>query len=131
MKRLFHARITWYQYLFLVVLGLLAFWLLWQRNILPAALCMLLIVFLIERLIHTTYAITADNKLEINHGRFSRVQVIPISDIVSVCKRKSPLEKLMRSTGYILLEYGDGKYTSLIPLKEEEFLNLLSERINR
>lgn len=127
MKRIFHARITWYQYLYLVILGLLAFWLLWQRNIIPAALCMLLIVFLVERLIHTTYTITADDKLEINHGRFSRTRVIQLSDITSVQHRQSPLGRLTK-TGYVLMEYNNGKYTSILPLKEKEFMKLLASK---
>ncbi len=127
MKRIFHARITWYQYLYMVFLGLLSFWLLWQRVIIPATLCMLLIVFLIERLIHTTYAITADDKLEIYHGRFSKTRIIKLDDIISIQQRQSPLGRLTK-TGYLLLEYGNGKYVSLLPIKEQEFIELLTRR---
>ncbi len=54
MNRIFHARITWYQYLYLILLGGLSFFLLWEKLIIPAAICMVLLVVLIERFIHTT-----------------------------------------------------------------------------
>lgn len=36
---------------------------LWEKNILIAVLFMLLLVVSIEKLIHTTYTVTADNRL--------------------------------------------------------------------
>ena len=42
MNRIFHARIVWYQYFLLVVLGVNAFGFLWCKNIILATLMMLL-----------------------------------------------------------------------------------------
>ena len=38
MNRIFHARIVWYQYFLLVVLGINAFGFLWCKNIILATL---------------------------------------------------------------------------------------------
>ncbi|MDL2213374.1 PH domain-containing protein [Bacteroides sp. OttesenSCG-928-E20] len=129
MKRIFHSRIIWYQYVYLILLGLLAFWLLWTKTIVPAALCLLFVVFLIERFIHTTYTITPADELIIYPGRFGKSRTIKLKDIRTVEKRQSPLGKLTH-TGYILIGYGNNRYISLLPIKEREFIDLLEQRLH-
>lgn len=63
MNRIFHARIAVGQYLFIILAGAMAVYGLWEKNILIAVLFMLLLVVSIEKLIHTTYTVTADNRL--------------------------------------------------------------------
>lgn len=63
MNRIFHARIAAGQYLFVALAGVIAVYGLWEKQILIAVLFMLLLVVSIEKLIHTTYTVTADNKL--------------------------------------------------------------------
>lgn len=53
MNRIFHARIVWYQYFLLVVLGINAFGFLWCKNIILATLMMLFLIVIIEQIIHT------------------------------------------------------------------------------
>ena len=72
MNRIFHARIVWYQYFLLVVLGVNAFGFLWCKNIILATLMMLFLIVVIEQIIHTVYTVTADGLLLLNHGRFIR-----------------------------------------------------------
>ena len=48
MNRIFLARIVWYQYFLLVVLGVNAFGFLWCKNIILATLMMLFLVFSIS-----------------------------------------------------------------------------------
>ncbi|NDV57571.1 PH domain-containing protein [Bacteroides sp. 519] len=126
MNRTFHANITWYQYVYLVLIGLLAFWMLWIKAILLAVLCMLLLVFLIERFIHTTYTITTDNLLKIYLGRFAKIRPIRIEDIITIERRQSPLGKLT-NTSFVLIQYGINKYVSVLPVKEAEFIELLEK----
>ena len=114
MNRIFHARILPGQYLFLLLMAALAFWSLWEKNILLAAVCMLWLVFLIERLIHTTYTLTVDGRLRIDRGRFSRRRERPLSDT------------LVR---YVLVRYKDGRHDALQPVKEEEFIRALTKRM--
>ena len=70
MNRIFHARIAAGQYLFVILAGTIAVYGLWEKNILVAVLFMLLLVVSIEKLIHTTYTVTTDNKLSLFFGRF-------------------------------------------------------------
>ena len=57
MNRIFHARIVWYQYFLLVVLGVNAFGFLWCKNIILATLMMLFLIVVIEQIIHTVYTV--------------------------------------------------------------------------
>lgn len=131
MNRIFHVRITWYQYLYLILLGALSFFLLWDKNIILAAICMILLVFLIERFIHTTYTITTDGQLILSTGRFSKPKVIWMKDITSVEQRNSVKIGTFSLLKYVLIGYGTGKYVSVVPIKEIEFVRVLLERKER
>lgn len=89
---------------------------------------MVLLVFLIERFIHTTYTITADGRLVISSGRFSKSKMIWLKDITSVVNRKSVSVLNLSMLHYIMIGYGGGRYVSLLPLKELEFVTLLEDR---
>jgi len=128
MNRTFHVRITWYQYLYLILLGGLSFFLLWDKSIILAAICMVLLVFLIERFIHTTYTITNDGQLIISSGRFRKSKNIWLKDITSVLQRKSVNILGFSMLRYVMIGYGADRYVSLLPLKETEFVHLLEAR---
>ena len=120
MNRIFHARIAMGQYLFLILIGILAVYMLWYKSPFLAAIFMLWLVVIIEKLIHTTYTVTPDGKLVLSFGRFSRSKEILMKDITSV-ERASSMQ-----VG--LVKYGEGKCVVLLPVKEEEFIRLLEER---
>lgn len=128
MNRIFHARITWYQYLFLLLLGVNAFAALWCKYIILAVVVMLLLIVLIEQIIHTTYTITQDGQLILYRGRFTRQKTIDIKEITSVRKVHSMKFGSFSVTEYVLIEYGAGKYASALPVKEEEFLKSLTSQ---
>lgn len=128
MNRIFHTRITWYQYLFLLILGVNAFAALWCKYIILAVVVMLLLIVLIEQIIHTTYTITPDGKLILYRGRFTRQQTILIEEIIAVRKVHSMKFGRFSVTEYVLIEYGSDKFASVLPAKEEEFLKLLEKR---
>lgn len=128
MNRIFHVRITWYQYLYLILLGGLSFFLLWDKSIILAAICMVLLVVLIERFIHTTYTITNDGRLILYAGRFSKSKTIWLKDITSVLQRKSVKILGFSMLRYVMIGYGTDRYVSLLPLKETEFVHLLEVR---
>lgn len=130
MNRIFHARITWYQYLFLLILGVNAFVSLWCKYIILAVVIMLLLIVLIEQIIHTTYTITSDGELIMFRGRFTRQLIIPIKDITGVRKVHSMKFGRFSVTEYVLIEYGAGKFASALPAKEDEFLALLEKKRN-
>lgn len=125
MNRIFHARILPGQYLMLALVAVLAVFCLWDKRPVLAAVWMLWLVLLIERLIHTTYTVTAGGTLQISHGRFSRLRERPLAEVVSV-RRASSLQVAGRAlVRYVLVTYKDGKYDALCPVKEDEFIRLL------
>lgn len=129
MNRIFHVRIAWGQYLFLVLAAAITFYNLWEKNIILAVIFMLLLVVNIERLIHSTYTVTSDGKLVLSFGRFSRNREILLKDITLVepaCSMRVGKFAVMR---YVLVRYGKDKCEGLLPVKEEEFIRLLEERI--
>lgn len=129
MNRIFHARIVWYQYFLLAVLTVNAVGALWCKYILPAVLFMLMLIVVIEQIIHTVYTVTADGNLEISRGRFIRKKVIPISEITIIQKYRSMKFGSFSVTDYLLIEYGKGKFASVMPVKEREFVELIEKKM--
>ena len=129
MNRIFHARIAWYQYFLLVVLTVNVVGALWCKYILPAVLLILMLIVVIEQIIHTVYTVTPDGILEISTGRFIRKKVIPISEITAIRKCHSMKFGRFSVTEYVLIEYGKGKFDSVMPVKEREFVELLEKRL--
>ena len=128
MNRIFHARIAPGHCLFLLLMTFLAVWGLWEKRAVVALFAMLLLVFVIERLIHTTYTVTPQGTLQLYYGRFARRHTIPLSDITGV-ERMSSLRiggfALMHS---VVVHYGAGRCVALLPVKEAEFMQLLRQR---
>ena len=129
MNRIFHARIAWYQYFLLVVLTVNVVGALWCKYILPAVLLILMLIVVIEQIIHTVYTVTPDGILEISTGRFIRKKVIPISEITALRKCHSMKFGRFSVTEYVLIEYRKGKFVSVMPVKEREFVELLEKRL--
>ena len=129
MNRIFHARIAWYQYFLLVVLTVNVVGALWCKYILPAVLLILMLIVVIEQIIHTVYTVTPDGILEISTGRFIRKKVIPISEITAIRKCHSMKFGRFSVTEYVLIEYGKGKFVSVMPVKEREFVEWLEKRL--
>ena len=129
MNRIFHARIAWYQYFLLVVLTVNVVGAFWCKYILPAVLLILMLIVVIEQIIHTVYTVTPDGILEISTGRFIRKKVIPISEITAIRKCHSMKFGRFSVTEYVLIEYGKGKFVSVMPVKEREFVELLEKRL--
>ena len=105
MNRIFHARIAVGQYLFIILAGAMAVYGLWEKNILIAVLFMLLLVVSIEKLIHTTYTVTADNRLLLFFGRFSRGHV-PGRFSVEIGGNSPRHNRTVRASAQILLAGG-------------------------
>lgn len=128
MNRIFHARIAWYQYFLIAVLGVNAFGFLWCKSILLATFMMLLLIVVIEQVIHTVYSLTADGVLVLSYGRFIRKKVIPLKEITDVKCCSSMKFGKWAVTRYVLIEYGKGKYATALPVKEQEFVELIEKR---
>lgn len=129
MNRIFHARIAWYQYFLLAVVAVNACGFLWCKNILLATVLMLLLIVIIEQVIHTTYTVTTEGDLILSYGRFIRRKVIPIREITEMRKCSSMKVGRFAVTQYVLIEYGHGKYATVLPVKEQEFVATLNRRM--
>lgn len=128
MNRIFHVKIAQGAYIFLVLctaLMVIAFW--YQEAIVGMIMALLLIVN-IERIIHSTYTLTADGKVVVYYGRFYKGKTISLTDITDVeLKRSSGFGGIMPSQ-YVLIHY-ENKLLSLVPVKPEEFINVLVKRL--
>ena len=129
MNRVFHARITWYHLLFLVLVSVCTVYLVWHKQALGALLFSLVLLVLIECVIHTTYTVTAEGLLVIAKGRFYKKRTIPIGEILSIERKRSMTVFNCSVTHFVLIRWGYDKYVALIPVKEEEFIQLIRERI--
>lgn len=125
MDRIFHARMAAGQYAFLILITFLTLFSLWQKMPIIALCSMLLVVFQIEKLIHTTYTLTAEGTLELYYGRFSRRKTILLKEITSVERASSMKFGNFALIHYVLITYGADKYIALLPVKEEEFIQML------
>lgn len=131
MNRIFHARIAWYQYLLLLVLAINLMGLLWYKHIVPAAVIAMLLLVLIERIIHTTYTVTADNLLIISRGRFTRKKTITLAQINAIRRCNSMKFGSFSVTNYLLIEYNINKFVSVTPIKQQEFVEVIQNRMHK
>lgn len=129
MNCIFHVKIAQGAYIFLVLctaLMVIAFW--YQEAIVGMIMALLLIVN-IERIIHSTYTLTADGKVVVYYGRFYKGKTISLTDITDVeLKRSSGFGGIMPSK-YVLVHYENKNLLSLVPVKPEEFINALVKRL--
>ena len=131
MNRIFHARIAIGQYLFLVLTTIIVIYAMWMQHAVMAVLFMLLLGIAIERLIHTTYTLTTDDRLLLFYGRFSRSEEISLKDIISVERASSMKIGRFAVMRYVLVKYGTrGKCAVLLPVKEDMFIKTLTNRLN-
>ena len=127
MNRIFHARITIGQYLFLLLVAGVAFWALWDKQIVIALVMAGLLIVGIEKLIHTTYTITADGNLVLYYGRFMRGKVIAMDSVSGVEKASSMNVFGFRLMRCVLVHH-EGKTEALMPVKEDEFIEAINKK---
>jgi hypothetical protein len=127
MNRIFHARIAIGQYLFLLLVTGVAIWALWDKHIVLAVLMVILLVLSIEKLIHTTYTLTSDGHLVLYYGRFMKGKTISLQEVTGVervCQIRLFGVGLMRC---VLVHHGN-KTEALMPVKEEEFIEVINKK---
>ena len=95
---------------------LVAFW--YKGAALIGMFFAMIVIINIERIIHSTYTLTADGNLVIYNGRITDVEL----------KRLFGLKHL-RFTRYVLVHYDNDKVIDLLPEKPEEFMNALVRRL--
>ena len=128
MDRVFHARVGAARYLALLMFTFMLVYCLWVKYILIAVLWGILLLHFIEKIIHTTYTLTADGRLVVYEGRFSRRRERSLAEVVSVERRSSMQVAGRALVRYVLVVYKDGKHDALQPVNEEEFIRALEKR---
>ena len=101
---------------------------LWKMMPLCGLAMLLLLIVAIERVIHTTYTITTKGLLIVSYGRFQRKKEISLQEISRVEKLRSFRIGRMCLVEYLLVFYGNEKHVTVIPVKEDEFLETLQKR---
>lgn len=106
---------------------LVAFW--YKGAALIGMFFAMIVIINIERIIHSTYTLTADGNLVIYNGRFQKEKNIPLSRITDVELKRLFGLKHLRFTRYVLVHYDNDKVIDLLPEKPEEFMNALVRRL--
>ena len=128
MNRTFHSRTRWDQLLCSLILGGLCFYMVWIKQGILATLLAVLIIILIEKIIHTQYSITTQNKLIINRGRFTKKEIIDIDAITDIELRKSKKLTEFFLGNIVIITINKTKFLALSPIGPERFVETLIKR---
>ena len=79
----------------------------------------------VDRMIHSEYVITPDDRLVISRGRLSKPLVINIDEIVAV----RPVRGALLIAPHVIIEYGAGHITSVQPADANGFIKEIKRRL--
>ena len=99
----------------------LAIYFFWVKLPLAALCCMVFLVFVVERLIHTYYVFTDEGCLFIHQGRFSKVSRHSLSDIEKVDIVRPSSLSFLKNKDTVMLTFCDGSIKFITPFPAEEF----------
>lgn len=125
--RTYRHRITKAEFAAVLITAAAAFACLWTKtagSVAAGLFLMATTVLQVERLVHTSYALTPDDTLTVNRGRFSRRLTIPINEILTA--KAVVTRPFMQEI--ILIEYGARRVTSIKPMDCNGFLSELGRR---
>lgn len=128
MNRTFQHRLNIQSVAAVVILAVCALWCFLARTSLSPVFglaCMLLGAAAMDRMLHTEYVITDDNRLVISRGRIARPKSIDIDEIVAVRQVRG----MLLVAPYVLIEYGMGRATSVQPADTAAFIKELKRRL--
>lgn len=129
MNRIFHVKIAGGTYLFLILLTAVTVFAFWCMKAMIGWVVASGLIITVERIIHSTYTLTADGKLVVYRGRFYKGKSIPLTDITDVELKRSPGFGGMLPSKYVLIHYEKKNLLSLVPVKPEEFIRALVKRL--
>lgn len=129
MIRTFHSKLNRKTLVFcLLPATVLAVYFFWVKLPLPALCCMVFLVFVVERLIHTFYVFADDGCLYIHQGRFSKVRKLALADIREAAVVSPSSLAFLKSRDTVMLELRDGSLRFITPSPAEEFCRYLKRR---
>ena len=126
-NRTFHYRVSFLNYAAIIVVAVAALCAFWHKSAANAVVgfaLMIVVVLMVERIVHTAYTLTADGRLRVSKGRFSRRVEIRLADIVSV----ETVHGRLLPVRYVLVRYGAGHELAVQPANEEAFIEEIRKR---
>jgi hypothetical protein len=90
-----------------------------------ALLFFVMMVFCVERLVHTEFTLSDDGKLTISHGRFSRPKTIDAGGVERIELLHATFPARLWCGDAVLLTYDGGRQLVLAPNTPEEFARAL------
>ena len=132
MIRTFHSKVDRKTLCFCLLPGtVLAVYFFWIKQPLPALCAMVFLVFVVERLIHTSYVLTDDGVLWIDKGRFVRKKAVRLEEIDRVELFQLRSFFLIRRRDAVMLTLKDGSQLVVNPFPAEEFCHVLLKRMGK
>ena len=129
MIRTFHSKLNRKTLVFyLLSATVLTAYFFWVKLPLPALCCMVFLVFVVERLIHTSYVFADDGCLYIRQGRFSKVKKLVLLEIRETRVVYPSALTFLKNSDAVMLEMQDGSLRFIIPSPAEEFCKYLKRR---
>lgn len=128
MNRTFHHKLNVQAVVTVVLLAAFALWCFLMRTGLSplfGLLCLLLGAAAVDRMVHTEYVITTDDRLIIKRGRLSKPLVIDIDEIVEIHEVRG----MFLVAGHIVIEYGIRHMASVQPADPEGFIKEVKRRL--
>ena len=130
MERIFFFFFRFGQMAFLLLFTGLAVYFLWMKLVVLAALFMLAMVVLVEKLVHTTYTLTSDGKLLLCYGRFWRRRELSLADVRSVRRASARWLGRFEYMHCVLVHLETARCEILFPVNEEEFVRAVEKRLS-
>ncbi len=129
MIRTFHSKVDRKTLCFCLLPGtVLAVYFFWIKQPLPALCAMVFLVFVVERLIHTSYVFTDDGHLLVCRGRFAKVRRLRLDDISRAEVVRAGGLSFLRHKDTVALTLRDGTTKLITPSPAEEFCRYLRKR---
>lgn len=129
MIRTFHSKINRKTLCLCLLPGtVLTVYFFWVKLPLPALCCMVFLVFVVERLIHTSYVFTDDGFLWVNQGRFSKARQYALDSIVKAEVVHPSALDFLRNKDTVMLTFRDGGVRFITPTPAVEFCKYFNRR---
>lgn len=97
----------------------------WCKNGLLALFFLIVVVYTLEMLLHSTYTVTSDGKLVIYKGRFIKSVVLSLTEIDHVENNHYSFNFGIHTGSYVLIVMKNGKEIGVRPENEAEFISYL------
>jgi len=125
MNKVYHARIVWYHYLYLILLLAMLIVIFMEKLFILGGIYCFFLICVIDKIFNTAYTITPERTLIISKGWSSKKKAIPIVEIAFVEEMFKLKIAGIAVTKFILIKHNN-KYYSLLPDKQVEFFESLT-----